>query len=281
METADRWLLNNLTTFELGCLIVGGGTFLSVLGFLAVRRLVSPETRIENNEVGGILLGLLGAFYGIVLGFAIVVLFEDFRAADQSVKDETTALAQLYRSADLFPAANRAELGKAIAQYGIAVREIEWPLLRDGHESLRAHNLLGTMYTDVEAVTPHGPDQQAFYAKSVDALSNVVTARRARLNASSESLPTPFQVLLLGGAVVTIGFLFFFGSPNTRAHALMVAAVAAVISFSLLLVLLLAFPFSGQVAVSNDPFKLGIIGRLDPTTGIPRQGPCDNCFGPP
>lgn len=281
MEAADRWLLNSLTTVQLGLLIVGGGIFVSVAGFLLVRRFIPSETRIENNEVAGILLGLLGAFYGIVLGFAIVVLFEDYRAADQSVKDETTALAQLYRDTDLFPAAVRADVGRTIAQYGIAVRTLEWPLMRDGHESRRAHDLLGALYKEVESVTPRTDDQKAFYSQAVVTLGTLVSARRVRLNAADESLPTPFQVLLVGGALVLIVFLFFFGMTNVRAHLLMVTAVSTVLTFSLLLVLLLAFPFSGQVSVSSSPFRLGVIGSLSPVTGQVLPGACDNCFGPP
>jgi hypothetical protein len=51
-------------------------------------------------------------------------------------------------------------------------------------------------------------------------------------------------------------------------------------AFSLFLVLLLAFPFSGQVTVSNAPFKLGIVGQLSPVTGKAHGG-CENCSGPP
>lgn len=281
MDSTDRWLLNNLSTVELALLVVGGGVMLSVLGFLVVRRLYPAELRIENNDVAGVLLGLLGAFYGIVLGFAIVVLFEDFRAADQSVKAETTALAQVYRTTDLFPSAERIAVGKAIAQYALAVRTLEWPLMRDGHESQRAHDLFGAIYTSVEQGRPKTDVQKAFFQEAVARLDDLLAARRARLNASVETLPPVFQVLLLGGALVLIVFLFFFGTRNFRAHLVMLAGVTSVLTFSLLLTLMLAFPFSGQIAVSSSPFKLGIVGRLDPATGVPRSGLCDNCFGPP
>jgi len=277
---ADRWLLNHLNTFELGLLIVGGGIFFAVIGLLLVRRFVPPEVQIDNNEVGGVLLGLLGAFYGIVLGFAIVVLFEDFRSADESVKDETTALARLYRSTDLFPSQDRQNVGRAIAQYRDAVRDLEWPLMRTGGESLRAHNKFGELYTQIEDVTPRTHDQEVFYDEAVQSLTELVSARRTRLNAATEVLPTPFQVLLLGGAGVVLLFLYFFGMKNVWAHVAMVAGVAGVLAFSLLLVLLLAFPFSGDVTVSNAPFKLGIVGQLSPVTGTPAPG-CEGCSGPP
>jgi hypothetical protein len=274
----NRWLLNHFTSLELACLVVGGALLVSAGGFLLVRRLVPIERRLENNEVAGVLLGLLGAFYGIVLGFVIVVLFEGFRAADQSVKDETTALAQVYRATDLFPHAARLRVGRDVAQYALVVRDEEWPLMRNGNESQRAHDLLGSLYKDVESVTPHGEDQKIFYMQAVDRLGALVAARRTRLNASVETLPGVFQALLLGGGTVLVLFLYFFGMNNFRAHLVMVVGVTAVLAFSLLLVIMLAYPFSGSVAVSDEPFRLGVLGQLDPHTGQLMTRLCDNCI---
>lgn len=102
-----------------------------------------------------------------------------------------------------------------------------------------------------------------------------------RLNAATATLPSPLQVLLLAGGLLLIVFLSAFGMTNVRAHLLMVAGVAGVMAFSLLLALLLAFPCSGDVTVSQAPSTLGVLGQLDPATGLVRPGPCDNCFGPP
>jgi hypothetical protein len=277
MGNLNRWLLNTFTTTELAVIVVGGAVLVAAGGLVLVRRWVPSDARIENNEVAGVLLGLLGAFYGIVLGFVIVVLFEDLRAANQSVKDESTALAQLYRATDLFPHGARIGVGKAVAQYAITVRTDEWPLMRTGKESERAHLLLGSIYSEIESVTPKTDAQNIFYAQAVDKLGVLVAARRTRLNASTEELPGVFQVLLLGGGLVLLLFLYFFGMTNFRAHLVMVVGVASVLAFSLLLALMLAYPFSGQIAVSSEPFKLGIIGRLDANTGLPRPGPCNNC----
>jgi hypothetical protein len=56
-------------------------------------------------------------------------------------------------------------------------------------------------------------------------------------------------LVLVAGAVVTIGFTFFFGVPNVRAHALMVAALAAMVGLILFLVLSLDLPFTGDLSV--------------------------------
>jgi hypothetical protein len=277
----NRYLLNNYSTWQLVLMLVGGSILFATLAFTLVRKYVSAEIRFENNEVGGVLLGLLGAFYGIVLGFAIVVLYEDLRAADASVHAETTALAQLYRSTDVFPPAARARVGKTVAQYALAVRTDEWHLMRNGQESERAHNLVGNLYSDIEALSPRTFRQQTFYSQAVNSLAALVAARRDRLSDATEQLPEIFQILLVGGGAVIIVFLFFFGSHNFRAHLVMIGAVSGVLAFSLLLTLMLAYPFSGSLSVSSDPFRLGIVGQLNPHTGLPSGRTCFNCNSGP
>jgi hypothetical protein len=277
MASADRTLLNTFTSAELAAMILGGTVLVAWLGFWAVGRWTTVEARSDNNEVAGILIGLLGAFYGIVLGFAIVVLFEDFRAADASVKDETTALAQIYRSATGMRPADTRRVGRAIARYSIAVRNDEWPLMRDGLESAQAHQLLGGIYSAVDDSTVVSSKQQVLYSNMTSSLGDVVAARRTRLADASQTLPGVFQVFLLFGIVVLLSFLWFFGMRNRHAQLLLAIGVASVMAFSLLLVLELAYPFSGDIAVSNEPFKLGVVGQLSPKTGIPVQSGCFRC----
>jgi low temperature requirement protein LtrA len=88
-------------------------------------------------------------------------------------------------------------------------------------------------------------------------VNDVTGARRERLNDNEESLPLTFEILLVGGAVLLLLFTFFFSVRDARVHAAMVMAVAALLGFNLMLALVLDFPFSGQVVVSNHPFTQG------------------------
>ena len=60
--------------------VFGGG---SVLG-LFVWRLVPVDRLQENHEVAGVTFGVVGAFYGLVLGFVIVAAWERFVEAASS-----------------------------------------------------------------------------------------------------------------------------------------------------------------------------------------------------
>jgi hypothetical protein len=58
-------------------------------------------------------------------------------------------------------------------------------------------------------------------------------------------------VLILGG-VITIGFTFFFGVESLWHHALMVSALAVLIALSLLVILTLNLPYTGDVSVKPE-----------------------------
>ena len=88
----NRYLLNHFTTLELGVIIIGGFVVLALAGLFLVRRFFPSLIEGAENDVAGVILGVLAAIYGIVLAFVIVSLFEDFRKAGSDVRTEATAL---------------------------------------------------------------------------------------------------------------------------------------------------------------------------------------------
>jgi Protein of unknown function (DUF4239) len=253
----NRYLLNTFTTWELGLLIVGGFALLGVLGLMVVRRRLPSLQEGGENEVAGVILGVIAAIYGIVLAFVIVSLYEDFRKAGNDVRTEATALAKVYRDSQAFspPAAQRVKT--AVGDYIYVVQHDEWPAMAHGRESEEAWNALASIYAALRNYQPVTVSQKVFYTETVARVNDVTGARRERLNDNEESLPLTFEVLLVGGAVLLLAFTFLFGMRSARMHAAMVVALAALLGFNLLLALVLDFPFSGKVVVSNSAFTQG------------------------
>ena len=55
--------------------------------------------------------------------------------------------------------------------------------------------------------------------------------------------------MLIAGAVISIGFTYFFAVKNRAAQVLMVSAFASTVGLVLFLVLVLDLPFTGDVGV--------------------------------
>jgi hypothetical protein len=68
--------------------------------------------------------------------------------------------------------------------------------------------------------------------------------------------------MLIGGAIITVTFTYLFGLDNTGAHALMIAALAAIIGAILFMIQATDYPYSGDVRVQPTPFEL-VLGTMD------------------
>ena len=253
----NRYLLNTFTTLELGLIIVGGFVLLAVVGLLITRRLIPSLQVSGENEIAGVILGVLAAIYGIVLAFVIVSLFEDFKKTQGDVRTEASALSKVYRDSQAFSPLEAKRVKTAVGDYIYDVVHQEWHAMSHGHESEKAWADLAALYTVLRTYEPVTTSQQAFYSETVARINDVTGARRERLNDNEESLPLTFEILLVGGAILLLAFTFLFGMKSARLHATMVVSVAVLLGFNLLLALVLDYPFSGQVVVSNSSFTTG------------------------
>ncbi len=68
--------------------------------------------------------------------------------------------------------------------------------------------------------------------------------------------------LIIFSSFVIVGYAVLVGSPNFWFHALGPAAIAIVVAFSLVVLLDLSYPFSGDVAVDPEPFKTGALAQF-------------------
>ncbi|AJF63831.1 DUF4239 domain-containing protein [Streptomyces vietnamensis] len=259
------WLLNHLSTFVLALLMVGSIVLVAVGGSALARRRFPRLAEGEHNEMVGVVLGMFGAIYGIILAFVVVNLWTQLDHTQTVVFQEATDVSLVVRSTRSFPPAERARVDKAVSEYVHAVVEVQWPRMRDGRPSFATTSKqVDEMYDAVEAYDPPTARDQAFYGEAVTRLNDAAAMRRERINIARNELPVLLQVLVYGGAVVIILLTFLYGLRSLRMQFLFVASVAGLIGFSLLLVLVLDRPFAGDLTVSPQPFKESSLSRFWP-----------------
>ncbi|MEV6209335.1 hypothetical protein [Kitasatospora sp. NPDC051914] len=272
----EVWLLNNLSTFTLAVVVVGGIVVVAVLGSALTRRRYPQTASGDHNEMVGVVLSMFGAIYGVILAFVIVTLWTQLENAENVVAAEATAAAQIVRDAQAFPPAQRDAVDRAVDGYVHAVVEQQWPLMRDGQGDYnRTAVKLEAVYRSLQGYQPSSHSEQTFYDEAVDSLGDVAGQRRARITQSSQQLPVLLQVLVYGGAVVILPLTFLYGIRSRRIQLLFVGSVAALIGFSLLLVLVLDRPFAGELSVSPAPFKEGALAKFWTGPVVPESGVAD------
>jgi hypothetical protein len=234
-----------------GLLLVGLPTVLAMLGPILVRRYVTLDRLTANNEVAGFKFAVVGVLYAVLLAFAIIVVWEKFTDADNIVAREAGAATNVYRLSYGVAEAPATSLRARLSDYLAATISDDWPAMEHANESSSARRALDAVYGSV-LVSLSAQSHSALVAEILHQLDEITQARRARLAAADGTVPGVIWPVLFGGAAVTIGFTFFFGSQNLRAQSLMTGLLSVVIFSGLWIVLVIDRPFSGAVTVAPD-----------------------------
>ncbi|WP_406438536.1 DUF4239 domain-containing protein [Streptomyces sp. NBC_00631] len=108
---------------------------------------------------------------------------------------------------------------------------------------------------------PKTEREQVFCEQTVGRLDDAASQRRARITMAGRELPVLLLVLAIGGAVVLVPLTFLCGMRKLRVQILLVASVAGLVEFSLLLVFVLDRPFAGDLSVSPAPCREGALAQ--------------------
>ena len=248
-NTAPFWLT--------AILLVAAPTALSMLGPIVVRRRVNLDRLCTNNEVAGFKFATVGVLYAVLLAFAVVVVWESFSEAEADVAREAGAAASLYRLAKGIDGEIATVIRDDISAYLESAMTDDWAAMTRGAVGVATTRALDRLYASVLTFRPTDRHGQAVLTALLHQLDLMTEARRARLVKASGIVPRIVWVVLYGGAIVTVGFTFFFGAENLRAQALMTGALALLIFAGLLVIFEINHPFTGSVKV--DPDAIGLV----------------------
>src|SRR4051794_16322626 len=114
-------------------IVVGLGLF-AVIGLHLVRRHVLPRLRIvpEDSESGGAMLQAVMAIYGLALALIAVSVWQNYMNVSQTLSQEATSLATLYRDVSSYPEPARTQLQERLRDYVRYIIHDVWPLQRRG-----------------------------------------------------------------------------------------------------------------------------------------------------
>jgi hypothetical protein len=234
---------------------------LSVLGLYLVRSLVPLEKLKKNHEVAGFTFGVLGAFYGLLLAFVIVAVWQRYEQADALVQTEAMSLTSLYRLSKGFAEPAATEMQQALRTYTHNVIDIQWPAMANNEIVDTSVGPL-RLWEIVARYRPEDSRHLMLVDKSFDQLSHISEGVSLRYLYSRENLPSVVWLVIYAGLVITIGFSYFFGLETFYSQALMCAVFSSLLGLTLLAILELAHPYQGSVTVSDVPFRFALV-RMD------------------
>jgi Protein of unknown function (DUF4239) len=247
--------LTSLPIWMCAALVVGVTTLAAMVVTGLVRRIVGFERLVSNNEVAGFKFAVLGVVYAVLLGFAVITVWEKFKDAQDDVTSEASSAAAIYRLTGGIESTYRPAIRAAVQNYLTMVLTREADTMETGNADVSTNLALNSLYNATLASKPISIEDSDVFQAMLGELHTLADARRGRLELSVGAVPPIMWAILFGGAILTIAFALFFGTKNGAAQVIMAGMLAAVIFMSLFVVININYPFTGGLRVSMEPLE--------------------------
>jgi hypothetical protein len=241
--------------------VVVGAVGVAVGSVLLARRIVDVEP--EHNSVLSPFLTVVGLVYGAVLGFTVVVGWQQYLTAETNVSNEASTLTTMYRQTVAMPQPEQAQVREQLRRYAAAVQGPEWGKDEFGDITNGGRGALTQLYRIVGTETPAAaapPINQQFLSE----LTVLASDRSARILDSQRRIPRLLWCALIFGGLLLIMLTSFMRLKINRFHMLLVSAVTVLLALLLYVVFTLDHPF-GPAGVTPQPFShaLAIFDLVD------------------
>jgi ABC-type multidrug transport system fused ATPase/permease subunit len=259
----QQWILLNIPTWVIAAVMLFIATGTAVGGVLLVRRLVDITKFKEHHDIAGPIFSTIGVIYAVMLAFVLVIVWQDFDKAQNNTVQEANYFAEMYRDTGGLSEPFRSQFIEANAIYIDALIKYEWPQMQHGARSAEAQMAADKVWELTTKFEPKTDREKIFFSEMLSKMNSAVEMRRQRIQDAGSGLhPSLWFVLLLGG-IITVVFTFFFGSQNLYAQLTMTTMLAVLIVLILFTILIMDFPYSGDLSISVAPFQqvLGLFRR--------------------
>src|ERR671919_1343122 len=213
----------------------GGLCLLALAGFELVHRLEPASSRRQHNDVAGFIYAALGVIYAVLLALVVIAVWEQYGAARETVEQEANAAADIFWLANQLPEPRGTHVQELVRSYAEEVVEHEWPLMEQGQTPLMSQTrgtaagwtIIDDIRQNIQNFEPRTQAEEQLYAEGLDQVDTLSDARRMRLVAAEEGVPTVLWSVLVFGGMAAVGFTYLFGLESTWAHRLMVGTLSA------------------------------------------------------
>jgi hypothetical protein len=247
-------LLYYVPTGLLCLLIVALYVGVSLTGLLMVRKKYPHQKCKNHNDIGGFIFATVGVLYAVLLAFTVLIVWQGFDKAQDIAVTEAGCIGSLHRCADSFPADFKAKVKCEMVLYAQAIVDEEWPLMARGRGSENVQKIndsLWKLYNGFQAKTE---SEKIFLSASVRHMAQISELRTKRIAASGEGIHPLIYFILIIGSILTIAFSMVFGTENIVPHLIMVAMMAAMIAISLVTIISIDYPFTGDLSIGPGAF---------------------------
>jgi hypothetical protein len=249
--------------FNLPLVIVGAAILVLLCAFafggLAIfSRYILPRLKLGPDEsvFTSAMMQAIMVFYGLAVALIAVSVWQTYTDAAATISREATAVGVLYRQLAGYPEPVRSQLRQDLREYLDYVIKEAWPLQRRGEVPRGGVEKVNDFEARLVTFEPATEGQKLVHSESLRAYSQMIEARRQRLDAVLTGLPGVLWFVIVIGALVCLSSTFFFKVEDAWLKRIQVVLLALFIWMIIFIIFALDRPFRGDLGLQPDPYQL-------------------------
>jgi hypothetical protein len=234
------------------CIVIAVSVLVALGSIWLANRLADEPAGTKTGSSLSPFLTTVALVYGALLGFTVVVAWEQFSSAAANVTNESATLATMYRQTVAMPEPEQMQVRALLRSYTTAVQG-EWGSEDRAGASDTARRAITDMYR-VVGTKQAGEASNPISGEFLSQLGVLTSQRNTRVLDAEPRIPGLLWGGLLFGGVILIGLMGFTRLDSRRGHMVLSSAVAILLGLLLFIVFWLDHPFGRQLGVTPTPF---------------------------
>ena len=224
------------------------------VGCISVANRMLRAVGKEHNPAMSPFIAVVALVYGALVGFTVVVSWQQFSSAEAIVANEASALTTMYRQTVAMQEPERTQVQQLLRKYATAV-ETSDPNKQASDGSIdNARSAITKMYRII-GNQPPGVASSPINAEFLNQLTVLASDRTQRIIDTRPRIPPLLWTGLVFGAVVLVALTGFLRLGSTFGHAMVSSAIAVLLALLLCIVFSLDHPISTEEKLTSAPFQ--------------------------
>jgi uncharacterized protein DUF4239 len=226
---------------------------MAVVSILLANRILSSAGKEHNSAVSPFIT-VVGLVYGALLGFTVVVSWQQFSSAGAVVADEASTLTTMYGQTVAMPEQEQTQLRQLLRQYAAAVTGREWDKEASGGTGDGGRNAITGMYRVIGSQPPNVASS-SINGAFLNQLSALASDRATRMIDAKPRIPGLLFAALIFGGTVLVTLTGFLRLGSTIGHIMVSSTIAVLLGLLLCIVFSLDHPFGSERGITPEPFQ--------------------------
>ncbi len=226
----------------------------SIAGLWVTHQLVPLAVLKSANDVGGNFLQTFGGMYGVIVAFALFVVWQQHNDTQVALEHEAVCLSELFRVLRFFPSWPGRDAARAtLREYVLAVPRNNATTTHHGQRS-DERAMLSSVITEFFAWNKPNEAEQRLWGLAIDIVHETNEAREHRLTTAGLRMGLGMRGFVVLGGFFTVMTMWLLQMDSFLMQCMLTSLLTWVVVAAASIVFDLDDPFSGDFNVNWHRF---------------------------